>query len=343
LTRVGTASSATAALVIKTDFFQDVHGELERALLALGVNLPDTTCEGHLNGKVRLLCTELLHQLRRRIPPTPRTVLWSNELRGRPWVGSEQMDVDRVAAELKRGLDVTPRLSRSVRKSVRETVQDGSYDGLLTDWGIHHLHVGSKVEQDGFVERGNALLFVFVKDDAVHLLDLRDHKSFTNHQLFQIIHDNWPAAIAEWRAPGAVPGSLSPKHDPSWRRRTRERLNVGTEAADGTIYLPPGGGVMLSGHSSEADHQACAVLNLVHPADVWAREHEPWIRECIRKHAPAEPAAALDLRFELEATLALRKAVVSERSTRIRFVGVPPGPDGVVKVGVPRGQAQPTR
>ncbi len=322
------------ALSVESHFFQDVHDDLERALRHLGVNLPDTSGESHLNGKVRFLCTEFFHQLRRRISAQPRQVLWSKELLARAWVGSERQAVDHVAAELSLGTDATPRMTRSIKKSVRETVAERTYDGLLTDWGIHHLHLGSKVESDGFVERRGPLLFVFVKNERVHLLDLLDHHAFTNHRLFQIIHDNWPDAIAEWRIRGAVPGSLSPKHDPAIRRMIRTKLTMGTEATDGTPYLPPGGGVMLSGHSSEADRQACTFLNWVHPAEVWAQDQALWIHGRILLHTGID-LPELRMKFETQLSMNRGQAVVSESRTRVRFVGVPPDTEGNLKVGVP--------
>jgi hypothetical protein len=206
---------------VTSDFFHDVKGDFEALLSGLKVNLPDTSGEAHLNSKVRLLSTEYFHQVRRRITKRPRDVLWSNELRARACSVDERRAVEVIAAGLERGDDMTPRLSRSIRRSVRETLADRSYDGLLTDWGIHHLHLGDKLEGDGFVDRTRALLFVFIKDATTHMVDVLEHRgSFTNHRLFQIIHDNWPDAIAEWRIPGAISGSLSPSFEPSACRTT---------------------------------------------------------------------------------------------------------------------------
>jgi hypothetical protein len=319
---------------VTSDFFQDVREDFEALLSELKVTLPDTSVEAHVNGKVRLLATEYVHQLRRRIPTRPREVLWSNELRARAWSADERRAVEGIAAELERGIDTTPRLSRSIRKSVRETVADRSYDGLLTDWGIHHLHLGDKLEGDGFVERTRALLFVFIKDATAHLLDVLEHRdSFTNHRLFQIIHDNWPEAIAEWRMPGVVPGSLSPSYESGARQQTRSKFTVGTEADDGTPYLPPGGGVMLSGHSFEASRYACHLLNMVHPAETWVQEHGEWLRGSVARNVGRCPDT-LHMRFEMRVTMSQDRACVSETQTRIRF-GLPLDARGVVRVGVP--------
>jgi hypothetical protein len=106
------------ALAVRSEFFQDVHQDLERTLIGLGVNMPDASGESHFNGKVRLLCTELFHQIRRRIPREPRQVLWSNELRLREWVGDERQAVEKIEGELSRGDDVTPRLTTSDRRQL---------------------------------------------------------------------------------------------------------------------------------------------------------------------------------------------------------------------------------
>jgi hypothetical protein len=320
---------------ITTNFFGDVREDFEALLRALDVNLPDTSGEAHVNGKVRLLATEYFHQIRRRIPMLPRQVLWSRELLSRQWSQDERKAVDAIAAEVTRGDDLTPRLSRAIRKSVSETVVDRSYDGLLTDWGIHHLHLGETIESDGFVERSRCLLFVFIKGTTAYLVDVLEHRgSFTNHQLFQSIHENWPDVIAEWRMQGVIPGSLSPSYEPKARQQMRSKFVVGTAANDGTPYVPPGGGVMLSGHSIDAADQACRLLNMVHPAEVWVRANDDVLRDAIMRNVGSSPEV-LGMRFETRAAMACGHAVISEVQTAMRFLGIPPDSGGIVRVGVP--------
>jgi hypothetical protein len=67
---------------------------------------------------------------------------------------------------------------------------------------------------------------VFVVGGSALLLDLLDHDSFEDDDLIEIIHENWPEAIRSWRAPGAVPGSLSPVLGPEARKKMRRKFVI---------------------------------------------------------------------------------------------------------------------
>jgi len=130
-----------------------------------------------------------------------------------------------------------------------------------------------------------------------------------------------------------VPGSLSPKlRDPKHRRLLRGKFTFGVEARDGTVYLPPGGGVVTSGHSTEAVDQANALLNVVRPAEVWMREHAAWAREQIAIRTGRE-FDELHLQFCAAPTLASGRPTVCEVQTDIFFRPVPPHGAGTPSIG----------
>jgi hypothetical protein len=65
----------------------------------------------------------------------------------------------------------------------------------LNDWGIHHLHVSTAVEADGFVERDGPprpLLFAIFKQQRAYLIDVMGHEDFADDRLIRIIFDTWP-------------------------------------------------------------------------------------------------------------------------------------------------------
>ena len=292
------------------NFWKDVQEDASRALVRLGARLPDLRFAREPCDKARLLCAELFHQARRRIAPKPRTVLWSRELRMRPWSDSQPI-VECIATELARGDDMNRRLSRSILKSIRATVKTRSYDTLLASWGIHHLHLGQDVKRDGFVGRTPGLLFVLIQDDTAYLLDRLDHQSFHSERLFQIVHDNWPAIVRAWRLPEVTEPVRSSARETRKRRRMRMTMAVGAETRDGVLYLPPGGGVMPGGHSFEATRQAAEVLLLVGQAEAWCLRHI----EAIRARVAAETGyslRALHMRFDLRASIRRSMPIVRE-------------------------------
>jgi hypothetical protein len=170
--------------------------------------------------------TRLLSVEHRLIPPRRRETVWSDALQLRtshPQLGA----VHRIAAESESGLDVSHYLGRGVRKA--------EPDGQLNDWGIAHLHLGAR-QPGQMLSRGTKdLLFVVATVDRLHLVDLGDHSSFVDHELFEVLHRNWPELVADSRARNVVPGSssLSPERQVIFRRAGFVTL---TQTQDGTIY-----------------------------------------------------------------------------------------------------------
>jgi hypothetical protein len=95
---------------------------------------------------------------RRPIEPRPREVKWSRELLAKTLTDVERQAVAIIERQAKEGVNLTPRLSQSIL--------DAEFnDGLLDDWGIHHLHLSDRVQANGFVERDGRLLFVMALAD----------------------------------------------------------------------------------------------------------------------------------------------------------------------------------
>ena len=91
-----------------------------------------------------------------------------------------------IERQAHQGVNLTPRLSKSILDPEFSTTV------FLDDCRrIHHLHQEQPGEGDGFVERGGPLLFVMKFDpETMFLVDLRDHDSFADDELLQIVHDN---------------------------------------------------------------------------------------------------------------------------------------------------------
>ncbi len=177
------------------------------------------------------------------ISPRPRQIYRSAELNCPPGL---QAGLDTVTEKLKQGEDVKPHLH------TRIATDPDYYDGLLDDWGIHHLHLGTKVWKDGFMARTNEVLFVRVTDDAAYVLQVLPHKNaidpdlgnWVNSELLKIIHRNWPDSIARYRFPTGI--RLAQSISDRDRQRARPYVALPTEV-DGVVFMPLGGGATTAG------------------------------------------------------------------------------------------------
>jgi len=257
------------AIIVKSNFFEDIRAQASAWFTSAGITLPDPN-------NLEAVLFAYFSVKRRLISMQPRQVMRSRELQSRALSEVEKQALDMIEKQTMTGEALMPRLSKSI-------MRPDFNDGLLDDWGIHHLHLGNKIGQDGFFERGDPLLYVLVRADAVHFIDLLDHSAFEDDQLLQIIHENWPEKIALFRVPGTVPGSLSPQLSPEDRRKARKRLTVTWQASDGTIYLPPGGGATTAGLGSQVVSAADHLLEKALAAEKWSQENAEWFRDAIAK------------------------------------------------------------
>jgi hypothetical protein len=78
---------------------------------------------------------------------------------------------------------------------------------LLNNWGVHHLHISSTVEADGFVERRpkEPLLFVSFTADAAYLIDLMKHGDWCRDHVLEVLASEWPRAGVIYEVKGVAP------------------------------------------------------------------------------------------------------------------------------------------
>ena len=117
-------------------------------------------------------------------------------------------------------------------------------DAMLNDWGIHHLHLGDKVESNGFISRTGPLLYCRFERDYVYFIDILPHGNWNTQTLLTRMHESWPEILERYRIRGVKGSRLS---DQEIKKLRRKNCNYCLELADGTTYAPPGGGTVGSG------------------------------------------------------------------------------------------------
>ncbi|MYN37995.1 hypothetical protein GTP55_01280 [Duganella sp. FT109W] len=148
-------------------------------------------------------------------------------------------DYEKLVTLIKTGGDLKPYLSRDVLK---KKCPDKN-DRLLNSWGIQHLHFRP--------ERTDQLLFCVITESDVFIIQALSHRAehlWVNVELFQILHDNWPAIIARGKQIGLRPEEFSAARRFSLRGYN---ANFPVTVSDGTVYLPPTGGTVASGDALE--------------------------------------------------------------------------------------------
>lgn len=235
------------------DLARSLRERLRRSDVALAVDLAPVD-----------VAIRFFDYVRRAVRARPRQVYRSDELNQRTFADSERAGLECIISAIARAEPLGPFYSR-------QWLDLEGNDPLFNDWGFRHMHLGGPdIEQDGFVRRTEQVLFVQLQRDAAYLIDVLEHGSrhpttFAEPHLLDIVHRRWPELIAHARCDDV--SDLSPNDaEARWRlsrRRSGPRLSMGVAAADGTVYVQPGGGFMSSGRSGVAVYCAFELMNQI--------------------------------------------------------------------------------
>jgi len=191
--------------------------------------------------------------VKRAIQPRPRRVNLPDGFK--PPVDLE-VDFEKFIADATAGVSLRPYLSRGLK--------DADYnDSCLNDWGIHHFHLGSVVESDGFFARRGPLLFARVTKECIYVCGFFSHGAWADYGVMEVLHTNWPTSLELFKLTGMIPVSPRPSPEELVQAR-RAGLMVPLQMLDGTLYTSPGGGITT----------AKLGLDVVSNAD----RHHDWIR-----------------------------------------------------------------
>ncbi len=249
------------------------------------------------------------------IAQRPRSVHWSAEL----WAKLDTLE-DRYRdplAEIERrfgtGGDVAEFLSR-------RALNVENSDGLLNDFGIHHLHLGQKANpEDDYVARSDRLLFVGVGADDALFIDVRQHPhlgdaddfGWSDPELLNIVHRNWPQVLQSHELQGVSGDCVSDRERKELRRKN---VNVVTRLGDMAV-APPGGGTTASGANLRHVWLAMWLCRLVQHTQEMIETH--WV-ECRRDLRRAGLDVEDDAEFRLvrvdeeDLTAEVRDSLASE-------------------------------
>lgn len=218
-------------MALEMDFVADASIALAARLRQLGYDIPsDISLE-----EARVAYFNVRHRL---VTKRPRRLHGAPDLRA---PAGHEAGLSLVTSKIAEGADLRPHLSRRIARSSWS-------DGLLNDWGIHHFHLGTRVERDGFVARTEHVLFARLEQDDAYLVDVLRHDTFTEVGLLKTLHAHWPEVLAPYLlvAAGGLDQAVEPTNEVVEHVR-RANANVFHELAPGKIYCSPGGGYTTDG------------------------------------------------------------------------------------------------
>ncbi len=236
------------------------------------------------SANVREIACQYFNLTGRLIPRRPRHVIRSREFR----CPQERLTGLRlIEHKMSSGGDLNPHLTTRLEKTWLN-------DGLLSHWDIQHFHLGECMTQSGFVVRTAELLFARVTADAAYLLDVRDHGSFSDQELFQALQSNWPETLDICRLSRLVALPVDPSGLDVAKLRAAG-INSISQADDSHFYMPLGGGVTTSGVSVEVVELATRIL-----------VHLPRLEDAARARVAEIVALAAQRNVELQPPIRLR-------------------------------------
>jgi hypothetical protein len=125
----------------------------------------------------------------------PRRVHKSSAFQKNPLAAQRASDLAQIIADIQHGRDLKKYLSRDVVRAPAKAPGAGrrpDLDLMLNHWGVHHLHISTIVEADGFVVRGNPLLFICFRPNAAYLIDIMKHGDWTRDHVLEVLAGEWP-------------------------------------------------------------------------------------------------------------------------------------------------------
>lgn len=157
---------------------------------------------------------------------------------------------------LKRHIESGRHLNAHLSKRVKKL---NKKDTMLDNWGVHHFHLGENMDGE-FVKQGNPLVFAVVREHVFYTIGIFKHGDWAKQEIVEIIHNNWPYIIKDYKIEGVDGDSYS---EQEIKNLNENGSNILIKVKDGTVYSPMGGGRSLSGYNVKATYFQIATERLL--------------------------------------------------------------------------------
>ena len=128
----------------------------------------------------------------RLIPAQPRRCHVSPELSDSQEAVEHKDALDPIIAKVEAGDDLKPHPSRAVLVG-HDPKGHTDRDPMLSDYGVHHLHLSTDLESDRFVKRTKELLFAVFRPGDAYLIGIYQHLTdWAKEDILKTVARNWP-------------------------------------------------------------------------------------------------------------------------------------------------------
>ena len=268
------------------------------------------------------LCRLCAHQLlvlyhnwmNRAVRPLPRQVRRSKAFLQNPIVSQRAADLARVAADIECGNNLRKYLSRDIKVAFtpalagpRSRVRK-DLDLMLNDWGVHHLHISTTLDADGYVVRKRSvlpepLLFEVFKPHTAYLIDIMQHGDWYLDHVLEILASEWPDEGIIHRLNRQNP---EPNLTAEGRKAVRNQHANSQFSHEGRVYMPAG--ILSSaGTTFAAVHEADKLLAQGEAFEHYLGNDSDWI------NSPDEPRFQFDMQNEGYVFTATKRRLCGKR------------------------------
>ena len=172
------------------------------------------------------------------IEPTPRKIKYSSSF---TCLADIEEGLNFLLSKIKNGQSLFPHLSRNIFKAEEQ-------DGMLYDWGIHHLHIGTKQDKKRkrLINGTKQIVYAIFDMEFAYLIAVSNHGRWADKNLLKIIKKDFPHLIEPHKLQGILGGGENAYSEKEHMLLRKAGVNPITEI-DGVCYAPLGGGINTAG------------------------------------------------------------------------------------------------
>jgi hypothetical protein len=167
-------------------------------------------------------------------------------------------------------------------------------DLMLNDWGVHHLHISTQIEPNGFVKRDGPLLFAVFKPQVAYLIDIMKHGDWTRDRVLEVLATEWPDEGVIYEVKGILDGPKSYSNEERAKLRAAG-LSAPFVKINGRFFAPAGG-ISAAGTSDNASISSGHIMRTLALFEERIRADPTPIIETIRHHG-GRPTDAPEFEF----------------------------------------------
>lgn len=139
-------------------------------------------------------------------------VFMSKEIRYNAKYQKYKKEIFKLKRLFENGSSIRPFLS----DRINNLIYNKSEDGLLLDWGLHHIHFYPTDKRKN--KNDNDILFILKQDNNIYFIDIFTHGDFHNYRALEIVHNNWKNALNLYRLKGITPSIFTEENFKNLRK-----------------------------------------------------------------------------------------------------------------------------